>query len=249
MRKPIIVGNWKMHKTMKHAAEFATEFKKLYDRKEVEVGICAPFTQIELLEGMFHDTSVGIGAQNVHYEESGAYTGEVSIEMLKEIGIKYCIVGHSERRMYFGETDKTVNLKLNKIFEASEIVPILCVGENIDERKSGKAVEKVHNQLRKDLENINREDAKKLVVAYEPIWAIGTGETATPEQAEEMCKEIRNELAKIFDQEIAEAIRIQYGGSVKPGNVAEIMKKDNIDGALVGGASLEAETFNKIVMF
>ena len=248
-RTPFIAGNWKMFKTMKEAAEFAEEFKKTERNSGVRTAVCAPFTQLQTLKEAFKGTDIGVGAQNVHFEDEGAFTGEVSLPMLKELELDYCIIGHSERREYFNETDETVNLKLKKILNESAITPILCVGENLEQRENGRDQEIVSAQLKADFDQLTPEQAAKTVIAYEPIWAIGTGKTATPEQAEEMCGFIRKTIAALFDEKTAEAIIIQYGGSVKPENAAEIMKKENIDGALVGGASLIPEKFAGILNF
>ncbi|MBF1178504.1 MAG: triose-phosphate isomerase [[Eubacterium] sulci] len=249
MRIPLIAGNWKMYKTTAEAKAFAEEFSKLYKDTDVRAAICAPFTQLVALKEAFAGTNVKLGAQNVHFEDEGAFTGEISVEMLKEICVDYCIIGHSERREYFAETDETVNLKLKKLFSSSEIIPILCVGENLSEREAGNAFDVVEGQLKADLEGIDKADVSKLVIAYEPIWAIGTGKTATPEQAGEMCAHIRNIVEKLYDEDTCDSVIIQYGGSVKPENASEIMNMDEIDGALVGGASLDASKFIKIVNF
>lgn len=249
IRIPLIAGNWKMYKTTAEAKAFAEEFSKLYKDTDVRAAICAPFTQLVALKEAFAGTNVKLGAQNVHFEDEGAFTGEISVKMLKEIGVDYCIIGHSERREYFAETDETVNLKLKKLFSSSEIIPILCVGENLCEREAGNAFDVVEGQLKADLEGIDKADVSKLVIAYEPIWAIGTGKTATPEQAGEMCAHIRNIVEKLYDEDTCDSVIIQYGGSVKPENASEIMNMDEIDGALVGGASLDASKFIKIVNF
>ena len=249
IRIPLIAGNWKMYKTTAEAKAFAEEFSKLYKDTDVRAAICAPFTQLVALKEAFAGTNVKLGAQNVHFEDEGAFTGEISVEMLKEIGVDYCIIGHSEKREYFAETDETVNLKLKKLFSSSEIIPILCVGENLCEREAGNAFDVVEGQLKADLEGIDKADVSKLVIAYEPIWAIGTGKTATPEQAGEMCAHIRNIVEKLYDEDTCDSVIIQYGGSVKPENASEIMNMDEIDGALVGGASLDASKFIKIVNF
>lgn len=248
MRIPFIAGNWKMFKTKAEALSFAEEFKKLYQGTDVQTAICAPFTNLEALVEAFKDTKIMVGAQNVHFADEGAYTGEISVSMLEEIGVDLCIIGHSERRQYFGETDETCNLKLKKLFEGS-IRPILCVGESLEERDAGKAFDIVKGQLTADLDGISGDSVKKLVIAYEPIWAIGTGRTATPEQAEEMCAFIRNTLIELYGEEVADEVIIQYGGSVKPANATEIMNMDEIDGALVGGASLKPADFMQIIDF
>ncbi len=249
MRIPFIAGNWKMYKTKKEALEFAEEFKKIYSGTDVKTAICAPFTQLETLVEAFKDTNIGVGAQNVYFEDQGAFTGEISVKMLEEIGVDYCIVGHSERRQYFGETDHTVNLKLKKLLKESQITPILCVGENLSERESGMESTVVSNQIMAALDGLNSQEIGNLVVAYEPIWAIGTGKTATPKEAEEMCKLIRDTIEKIYDEDTCDKVIIQYGGSVKPENATEIMNMFEIDGALVGGASLVPSSFMNIINF
>lgn len=249
-RTMLMAGNWKMYKTIKEAKDFAKEFKKNYSgREDVKAAICAPFTQLQALVEEFKDTDIGVGAQNVHFADEGAYTGEISLSMLMEIGVDYIIIGHSERRQYFGETDESINNKLKHVFWDSEIVPILCVGENLEEREAGREAEVVKYQLEKDLADLTSDKVATMVIAYEPVWAIGTGKTATPEQAGEMCTLIREKVAEIYDEETAKRITIQYGGSVKPENTAEIMKMKDIDGALVGGASLDPEKFLGIVEF
>ena len=248
MRIPFIAGNWKMFKTKAEAKAFAEEFKALYQGTDVKAAICAPFTDLEVLKEAFEGTDIGVGAQNVHFADSGAYTGEISTAMLQEIGVDYCIVGHSERRQYFAETDETVNLKLKKLLE-TEIRPIMCVGESLEQRDAGELFDVVRKQLTDGLAEIPAEDAVKIVIAYEPIWAIGTGRTATPEQAEEMCAFIRSVLIELFGEDTADEMILQYGGSVKPANATEIMNMDEIDGALVGGASLKAADFMAIIDF
>lgn len=249
MRIPFIAGNWKMFKTKKEALEFAEQFKVLYQGTDVRTAICAPFTQLDCLVEAFKDTNIGVGAQNVHYADEGAFTGEVSLQMLKEIGVDYCIIGHSERREYFGETDETVNLKLKKILTESGITPILCVGENLDQREAGQEKAIVSEQIKADLNDLSADDVCKIVIAYEPIWAIGTGKTATPEQANEMCALIRETICSLYDEDTCDQVIIQYGGSVKPENATEIMNMDEIDGALVGGASLIPDKFMDIINF
>ncbi len=248
MRVPFIAGNWKMFKTRAEARAFAEEFRKLYRGTDVQTAICAPFTDLETLVEEFRGTGIKIGAQNVHFADEGAYTGEVSAAMLEDIGVDFCIVGHSERRQYFAETDETVNLKLKKLLTGS-IRPIMCVGESLEERDAGKAFDKVKAQLELGLAGIDAADAVKIVIAYEPIWAIGTGRTATPQQAEEMCAFIRNTLIELYGEDAADEMIIQYGGSVKPANATDIMNMDEIDGALVGGASLKAADFMEIIDF
>lgn len=248
IRKPLIAGNWKMFKTTAEAKKFAEAFIKIYRSSDVQTAICAPYTQLEVLVEAFKGTDIKVGAQNMHFEEEGAFTGEISARMLKEIGVDYCIIGHSERRQFFGETDETVNKKLHKAF-AVGITPIFCVGENLEERDADKAFEVVKTQLDGGLKNITGEQASFLVIAYEPVWAIGTGRTATSEQANEMCGFIRDVIEKLYNDDVADKTIIQYGGSVKPSNATDIMNMEEIDGALVGGASLVPEEFIQIVNF
>ena len=248
MRIPFIAGNWKMYKTSAEAAAFAEEFKKLYHDTDVKAAVCAPFTQLETLVNTFRGTGIGVGAQNVYFEKEGAFTGEISVDMLTEIGVDYCIVGHSERRQYFAETDETVNRKLKVLLE-TEIQPILCVGEVLEEREAGKEAEVVSGQVKAAFEGIEAARAERVVVAYEPVWAIGTGKTATPQQANEMCALIRRTLEELYDELVSDRIIIQYGGSVKPENATDIMNMDEIDGALVGGASLIPSKFIEIINF
>lgn len=249
MRIPFIAGNWKMFKTNKEALEFAESFKAMYHDTDIKTAICAPFTQLDTLKEAFAGTGIGVGAQNVHFEDEGAFTGEVSVEMLKEVGVDYCIIGHSERRQYFNETDETVNKKIKKLFADSEIIPILCVGENLEQREAGKEADVVSKQIKADLIGLDASDISKLVIAYEPIWAIGTGKTASPQQAEEMCALIRKTVEELYDEDTCDKVIIQYGGSVKPENATEIMNMDEIDGALVGGASLIPEKFMGVINF
>lgn len=248
MRYPFIAGNWKMYKTIAEAKNFADEFKKIYKPSDVRVAIFASFTQLAVLTEELRGTGVGVGAQNVHYEAEGAFTGEVSIPMLKEIGVEYCIVGHSERRQYFNETDETVNLKAKALLEAG-ITPIVCVGEDLYQREHNYQDKLVAEQVANALEGITAEQAARVVIAYEPIWAIGTGRTATPIQAGMMCEVIRDELIDLYDEETADKVIIQYGGSVKPENASEILNMEEIDGALVGGASLDPLKFVEIINF
>ncbi len=248
MRIPFIAGNWKMFKTKADAVKFAEEFKSLYKGTDIQAAICAPFTDLEALEEIFKGTDIKIGAQNVHFADEGAYTGEISVSMLEEIGVDFCIVGHSERRQYFAETDGTVNLKMKRLLDSS-IRPIMCVGESLEERDAGKAFDRVRSQLEQGLADIDAEAAVRIVIAYEPIWAIGTGRTATGEQAGQMCEFIRNTLIDLYGEDTADQVIIQYGGSVKPANAAEIMNMAEIDGALVGGASLKAKDFMEIIDF
>ncbi len=248
MRKPFIAGNWKMFKTTKEAVAFAEEFKKLYHDSDVTAAICAPFTQLAALKEAFGDSGVKVGAQNMHFEESGAFTGEIAPAMLTEIGVDYVIIGHSERRQYFAETDETVNKKVKKAFEHG-LVPIMCVGEVLEQRDAGQAYDVVKTQVEGGIKDLSADQMKKLVIAYEPVWAIGTGRTATPEQAQEMCAYIRQVIDGLYGSEVSEEVIIQYGGSVKPNNASELMNMEDIDGALVGGASLKPEDFIQIVEF
>lgn len=248
MRKPFIAGNWKMFKTTGEAKAFAQELLSLYQASDVNVAVCAPFTQLAALKEAFAGTEIKVGAQNMHFEEEGAFTGEVSASMLEEIGTDYCIIGHSERRRYFGETDETVNKKLHTAYRHG-IQPIFCVGESLEERDGGRAEEVVRNQITAGLAGFSPEQLSRLVIAYEPIWAIGTGRTATPKQANEMCGTIRSAVEKLYGSEISEETVIQYGGSVKPDNASELMEMEEIDGALVGGASLKASEFIQIINF
>ena len=248
MRIPFIAGNWKMHKTVAEARAFAEEFKALYKDTDVKTAICAPFVHLALLKEAFAGTDIKVGAQNAHFEDQGAFTGEVSVKMLEDIGVDYCIIGHSERRQYFAETDETVNKKLKKLFEGP-IVPILCVGEVLEERDAGREKEVVGGQIRADLAGLSADDVRKLVVAYEPVWAIGTGRTATPEQANEMCGYIREVISELYDDDVACDVTIQYGGSMKPANATELMAMEEIDGGLIGGSSLKADEFMQIIDF
>ena len=248
MRTPFIAGNWKMFKTAAEAAAFAEEFKALYKDTDIKTAICAPFVHLAQLKAAFEGTGIGVGAQNAHYEDEGAFTGEISVKMLEDIGVDYCVIGHSERRQYFAETDETVNKKLKRLF-AGPITPIMCVGEHLEQREADQQYAVVKEQLVGGLADIAAADASKLVIAYEPVWAIGTGKTATPEQAEDMCEYIRNVIEELYDEDVADAVVIQYGGSVKPANATEIMNMGNIDGALVGGASLKANDFMEIIDF
>ena len=248
MRKTFIAGNWKMFKTSKEAKAFAEEFLKIYKPGDVKVAVAAPFTDLAVLKKAFKGSGVHLSAQNMHWAESGAFTGEISAEMLKDAGAEYCIIGHSERRAYFKETDASVNKKLKKALSCG-ILPILCVGESLKVREAGKENEFVETQLRKDLRGITPEDAAKITIAYEPIWAIGTGKTASPAQAQEMCAFIRSVIREICSGQTADEICIQYGGSVKPSNAKELLNSKDIDGALVGGASLKPQDFLDIIDF
>jgi len=248
MRKPIIAGNWKMHKTIKEAVEFVNEIKSEINGTDVEAVICAPFTLLKDLKEAAKGTNIKIGAQNMHFEEKGAFTGEISPLMLKEIDVDYVVLGHSERRQYFNETNETVNKKVIKALEY-KINPIICVGETLEQREADKTKDIVKVQVEKALVNIDEKDIKGIVIAYEPIWAIGTGKTSSSKDANDVIAYIREVVANVYSEETAEEVRIQYGGSVKPANVEEIMNESDIDGALVGGASLQPKDYVELVNF
>ncbi|HHU56156.1 MAG TPA: triose-phosphate isomerase [Acholeplasmataceae bacterium] len=244
MRKPIIAGNWKMHKTRDESLQFIYSVnEQVPSIDEVDSVICAPFVFLRSLVKR-QGENLRIGAQNMHFSENGAFTGEVSPTMLKSIGVTYVIIGHSERRAMYNETDETVNKKLISAFNHG-LNPILCVGENLEQREQGLTEEVIGNQLRINLHGLTFNNIENLVIAYEPIWAIGTGKTATSDVAEETCKFIRNTVAELFNEEVAQKMRIQYGGSVKLNNIDELLAQPNIDGALIGGASLDPHDFIK----
>ena len=245
MKKFLIAGNWKMNKSISEAKNFADQLNGERIAHPEQLAVIAPFTQLETLKREFEGTGIKVGAQNVHFEKSGAYTGEISVSMLKELDIDLCIVGHSERREYFAETDSTVNMKLNALLNAG-ITPILCVGESLEIRETGNAMLFVSGQITEDLDGLTPAEVEQIVIAYEPIWAIGTGKTATPDQAEEMCGFIRGMIEGMYGRETAEGMIIQYGGSMKPSNADELLKKPDINGGLIGGASLEVGTFMEI---
>lgn len=246
MRKPVIVGNWKMNMTVTEASQLLEDIKAKDLDSEVEAGVCTPAIDLAVAAEKLDGTTIGFGGQNMYFEESGAYTGEISPLMLKDIGATYVILGHSERRDIFGEDDKLINKKVLAALD-HDLIPILCCGESLEEREADKQEEKVKGQITANLAGVSEEDVKKVVIAYEPIWAIGTGKTASAEDADAMCGYIRNLIAELYSEDAAAAIRIQYGGSVKPDNVVELMGKENIDGALVGGASLKADDFEALV--
>ena len=246
MRKPIIAGNWKMFKTRDEALNFILQVNnKMPDVEKVDSVICAQFTVLRDLVKRQMD-NLKIGAQNMHFNDEGAFTGEVSGLMLKSIGVTYVIIGHSERRAMFNETDESINKKLHKAYEVG-LTPILCCGESLAQREGGETEAWLEGQLTADLAGLTAEQVKELVIAYEPIWAIGTGKTATSAVAEETCAFCRSVVAKLYGEEVANAVRVQYGGSVKPSNIDELMSMPNIDGALIGGASLKAEDFITLV--
>ncbi len=247
MRRVIIAGNWKMNKTISESIELVNGLKReLFGVESIDIVLIPPYTALSGISDMLTDSNIELGAQDLHWEEKGAFTGEVSPVMLKDVGVKYVVIGHSERRTYFGETNETVNKKVKAALREG-LLPIMCIGEHLEEREAGKAFDVIEDHLRGGLKGIAGEDALKIVIAYEPVWAIGTGKTATPEQAEEAHKYIRGLLAKIYDKTVAEGLRIQYGGSVKPENIKELINEPDIDGALVGGASLKVEQFVPIV--
>ena len=247
MRKTIIAGNWKMNKTNKEAVEMLTELKEIVKGIDsVGIVIGAPFTALSDAVKAVAGSNIKIAAENVYPKESGAYTGEVSPVMLKEIGVEYVILGHSERREYFKESDEFINEKVKCVL-AHGMTPILCIGEKLEDREAGKTNDVNKTQINGGLAGLTAEEAKKVVIAYEPVWAIGTGKTATPEIAEETHKAIREELARMFGEEVANEITIQYGGSMKPENAQELLAQADIDGGLIGGASLKAQDFSKIV--
>ena len=246
-RRKIIAGNWKMNKTPSEAVALINELKPLVANDEVDVVFCVPAIDIIPAVEAAKGTNIAIGAENMYFEESGAYTGEIAPNMLTDAGVSYVVLGHSERREYFAETDETVNKKVLKAFEHG-ITPIICCGETLAQREQGVTMDFVRMQIKIAFQNVTADQAKTAVIAYEPIWAIGTGKTATTEQAEEVCAGIRACIAEIYDEATAEAIRIQYGGSVNAGNAAELFAQADIDGGLVGGASLKAD-FGKIVNY
>ncbi|WP_040284542.1 triose-phosphate isomerase [Tessaracoccus massiliensis] len=254
-RKPIMAGNWKMNIDHIEATGLVeklhyTLVDKEWDPEKSDAVLCVPFTDLRTVRTLIDGDRLkfGLGAQNVSQHDNGAYTGEISTAMLSKLGVQYVIVGHSERREYFGEDDALINAKAAKVLAAG-MTPIICVGEGLDIRKAGEHVEYTLNQVRGTLADLTAEQVAGLVIAYEPVWAIGTGEVATPEDAQEVCGAIRKEVAALYDEATAESVRIQYGGSVKSGNVAQIMSQPDIDGALVGGASLQPEEFAAIVRF
>ncbi|GIN85391.1 triosephosphate isomerase [Heyndrickxia sporothermodurans] len=247
MRKPIIAGNWKMHKTMSEAKAFAEEVSGLVPKKEVvDSVICAPALFLERLVEATKKYDVAIGAQNMHFEESGAFTGEISPNALEDLNVDYVILGHSERREMFNETDEAVNKKVLAAFK-HHLIPIVCVGETLEQRENNETKDLVASQVKKALVGLTEEQVKETVIAYEPIWAIGTGKSSTAEDANEVCSHIRSVVEQQFSKACADAIRIQYGGSVKPANIKEYMEQSDIDGALVGGASLDPQDFLKLL--
>jgi len=248
-RKPMIAGNWKMHMTTREARDLVTGILQQtedVDPARVDILVAPPYTALSTVSELLADTPVLLAGQNMHWEEKGAFTGEISPVMLKDVGCSYVIIGHSERRQYFGESNETVNKKLHAAF-AHDLTPLLCVGESLEQRETGQTFSVIEEELEIGLNGLTTEQLQSMILAYEPIWAIGTGKTASPEQAEEVHAFIREWLGERADKETAQAIRILYGGSVKPENIEGLMAKENIDGGLVGGASLKADSFAQIV--
>ena len=247
MRTPIIAGNWKLNKTSHEAILLVSELKReIVDVEGVDIVLCPPFTALADVADALTDTNIALGAQNVFWEDAGAFTGEISAPMLKDLGVTYVIIGHSERRQYFHETNETVNKRLRAALKHG-LVPIVCVGENLAQRESNKTFDVIRDHCEGSLSGLSAEEMGKVVMAYEPVWAIGTGKTATPEQAQEVHVFIRQLLGKMFNPDVANSVRIQYGGSVTPDNIVSLMGQADIDGALVGGASLKAPSFAAIV--
>ena len=247
MRRKIVAGNWKMNKTGEEAASFARELKvKTLNINKTEIIVCPPFTALSSVTEITKGSRVKVGAQNVHWEPSGAYTGEISAEMIEAAGCSHVIIGHSERRQYFGETNQSVNKKIKQSLSTSLLL-IVCIGETLQQREAGQTKSVVESQIREGLDGLSAEQMKRIVLAYEPVWAIGTGVTATPEQAEEVHQFIRELIEKIFNSKVAEAVQILYGGSVKPENIEELLSLQNIDGGLIGGASLKVGSFVEMI--
>lgn len=247
MRRKIVAGNWKMNKTPKEAVALIEEIKPVVKSDDVDVVVCPTAVCLPAVLEAVKGTNIEVGAQHMHFEDEGAYTGELAPNMLTELGVKYIIIGHSERRLYFGETDVIVNKKVLKAIEHN-LVPIVCIGETLEQREQNITIDLMRSQIKIALKDVKAEDVATLVIAYEPIWAIGTGKTATPEQAEEVCAAIRAVIEEIYNKEAADAVRIQYGGSVNSDNANELFNMGNIDGGLVGGASLSA-AFGDIVNY
>jgi triosephosphate isomerase len=247
MRRTIIAGTWKMYKTLKDGQELAVGLRRdLYKIENVDIVICPPFTLLAYLADALETSNIMLGAQDCYWQDEGAFTGEVSPKMLKDAGAQYVIIGHSERRQFFAETNETVNKKIKAVL-AHNLTPIMCVGEMLAEREKGLTFKVLEDHVQNGLKDISAEDIVRIVIAYEPVWAIGTGKTATPAQAQEAHKYIRDLLAKMYNDDVAQSVRIQYGGSVKPENITELMKQPDVDGGLVGGASLTVPAFAEIV--
>ncbi len=247
-RKAIIAGNWKMNNTIADTVALVSDLIPLVKGAKCDVVICTPYTDLAAAVEAVKGTNIHVGAQNVHWAEKGAFTGEISAKMLVELGVEYVILGHSERRQYFGEADATVNSRL-KAALAAGLKPIVCVGETLDQREKNRTKSVIRKQINGAFADISEEDMLKTIIAYEPVWAIGTGKTATSEQAEETIKAIRSMVAKLYGRKVANKVRIQYGGSMNPKNVAELMAQPNIDGGLIGGASLKAVDFSQVVNY
>lgn len=248
MRKPIIAGNWKMNKTAKEAVELINELKPLVAKSKPEVVVCVPYTDLWAVAEAIKGSKIKLGAENVAWADTGAFTGEISADMLKEIGVEYVIIGHSERRQYFGETDESVNARLVQALK-KDLKPIVCVGETLVEREKNRTKKVLKKQVLEGFKGLNAEDFQNIVIAYEPVWAIGTGKTATAEDANKTIGFIRSLVKKTWGNEVAKSLRIQYGGSMKPSNAKELMAMRNIDGGLIGGAALKAEDFAGIVNY
>jgi triosephosphate isomerase len=249
MRRPIIAGNWKMNKTISEAVDLVRQLKASASGvRDVDIVVAPPFTALGAVSREIKGSNIELGAQDIFWEPSGAYTGEVSPTMLKDVGCRYVIIGHSERRQYFGEKDESVQKKI-KASLGEGLLPIVCVGEPLEAREAGKTFDVIKVQVVKGLEGFSQDEMEKITIAYEPIWAIGTGKTATPQQAEEVHAFIREQLTNLTNRQVSEQMRIQYGGSVNPDNISDLMGKPNIDGALVGGASLKVDSFSRIVKF
>ncbi|HLQ98078.1 MAG TPA: triose-phosphate isomerase [Candidatus Dormibacteraeota bacterium] len=247
MRKKVIAGNWKMNKVSSEVNQFIDEVvKQVPTSDQVEAIVCAPFPYLASLVEKAKGSNVKISAQNMHFEEKGAFTGEVSPVMLKDIGVSHVVLGHSERREYFAETDETVNKKVHAAF-AHELTPIVCVGESLEQREANETMDHVETQVKKAIEGLSADQVAETIIAYEPIWAIGTGKTASNEQANEVCTHVRNVIKNVVSEDVAEQVVIQYGGSVNPDNISALLEQSDIDGGLVGGASLEPESFLKLV--
>lgn len=247
MRKPIIAGNWKLNCNEKEAVALVTAIRnEVIDITSVDIVLCPVYTVLSVVKDLLIDTDIGLGAQNLFWEDAGAFTGEVSAPMLKDIGVQYVIIGHSERRQYFGETNETVNKKVKAALKHG-LTPIVCVGEVLEEREAGETFDVIKSQIKGSLSGFSSEEVERMIVAYEPVWAIGTGKTATPAQAQEVHHYIRGLIKEMHSQDLANALRIQYGGSVKAENIAELISQPDIDGALVGGASLKSDSFVGII--
>ncbi|MBN1154350.1 triose-phosphate isomerase [candidate division KSB1 bacterium] len=247
MRRKFIAGNWKMNKTVPESVQFARDLvSEIETYTHHDILICVPFTALVPVHDVVKGSNVKLGAQNMHYADSGAYTGEISASMLETAGCDYVIIGHSERRQYFGETNEILNKKMLKVVQTA-LLPIFCVGEVLEQRKAGDTERVVEEQIRTGLQGLSASDLSKVTIAYEPVWAIGTGETATPDQAEEVHKHIRRVIKNLYDENIANTLRIQYGGSVNPSNTVELLQRADIDGALIGGASLKVESFVEMI--